>query len=139
VGGAKLAVDSNTLVPRLNERVNLTANISLNGESLPITQAQAVIKNPDGGTETLDLPAGQNTSTTWTPREAGTHAVDIVVTALAPDGSAIERTDFLAIEVQPNLGRGRITLNLILVIALVLLVLIGIVFGIIRLVRRVRR
>ncbi|MGE5644073.1 MAG: esterase/lipase family protein, partial [Byssovorax cruenta] len=47
VGGAKLEAISNTLVPRLNERVTLTANVSLNGQPLQITQAQAVIKSPD--------------------------------------------------------------------------------------------
>jgi hypothetical protein len=61
------------------------------------------------------------------------------VTALAPDRSPIERTDFLAIEVQPNPGRARITFNLVVVIALVLLLIGGILFGIFRLIRRLRR
>lgn len=139
VGGAKLETASSTLVPQLNERVELTANVILNGQPLQITQAQAVIKNPDGDTETVDFPAGQNVSATWTPREPGTHAVDIVVTALAPDGSFIERTDFLAFEVQPNFSKRRITFNLVALIAVVLLVLVGILFGIITFVRRLRR
>jgi uncharacterized membrane protein YjjB (DUF3815 family) len=58
--------------------------------------------------------------------------VDIVVTALAPDGSSIERTDFLAIEVQPGLSTGRITLNLVLAIAAVLLVIALLLFLIVR-------
>jgi hypothetical protein len=139
VGGAKLMSGSNTLIPQLNQPVQLEASVSLNGETLEITQAQAVIKNPDGKVETLDFPAGRNVSVAWTPREPGTHSVDVVITALAPDGSSIERTDFLAIEVQPNLGRTRITFNLVAVIALVLLVLGGIIFGVISLVRRMRR
>src|SRR6266508_3487505 len=139
VGGAKLETASSTLVPQLNEKVNLTANLSLNGQSLQITQAQAVIKNPNGGTQTLDFPAGQNTSVSWIPREPGTHAVDIVVTALAPDGSSIERTNFLAMEVQPNFSKLQISFNLVLLLGLVLLVLIGIFFGITRLLRRTKR
>jgi hypothetical protein len=123
----------------LNEKVNLAASVSLNGEPLQITQAQAIIKSPDGKTQTLDFPAGQSISGTWTPREAGTHAVDIVVTALAPDGTSIERTDFLAIEVQPNFSKLQISFNLILLIALLLFVLIGILFVIIRIIRRVSR
>src|SRR6266545_6674478 len=67
VGGAKLQAASNTLVPQLNEKVNLSANVSLNGQALQITKAQAVIKKPDGTTETLDFPPGQTVSTTWTP------------------------------------------------------------------------
>ena len=139
VGGAKLNAASSTLVPQLNERVNLTANVSLNGQPLQITQAQAIIRKPDGGTETIDFPAGQNVSAAWTPRQAGTHAVDIVVTALAPDGSSIERTDFLAIEVQPGFSKFQISFNLILLIAIVLFVLVGIFGGIVWLVRRLRR
>jgi len=139
IGGAKLQAASNTLVPQLNEKVNLSANVSLNGQALQITKAQAVIKKPDGTTETLNFPAGQNISGTWTPREPGTHALDIVVTALAPDGSDIERTDFLAIEVQPSFSKFQISFNLVLVITLVILVFVGILFGIIRLVRRVSR
>ena len=139
VGGARLQAASNTLVPRVNEKVSLTANVSLNGQPLRITQAQAVIRNPNGETETLDFPGGQNPSVTWTPHEPGTHAVDIVVTALGPDGSSIERTNFLAIEVQPSFSKLQISLNLVLLIGLVLLLLAGILLGIIRLVRGVRR
>jgi hypothetical protein len=139
VGGAKLQASSNTLVPQLNEEVNLAANISLNGQLLQITQAQATIKDPNGNTETLDFPTGQTISTTWTPHESGTHAVDIHVIALAPDGSSIERTDFLAVEVQPEFSKFQTSLNLALLVGLVVLVLVGILFGIIRLLRRPRR
>jgi pimeloyl-ACP methyl ester carboxylesterase len=139
VGGAKLAAASSTLIPQLREPVQFEASVSLNGEALQITQAQAAIKRPDGETETLAFPAGPKVSVTWTPQEPGTHGVDIVVTALAPDGSSIERTDFLAVEVQPNPSKAQITFNLVIVIALVLLVLGGIIYGMIRLVRRVRR
>jgi pimeloyl-ACP methyl ester carboxylesterase len=138
-GGAKLASDSSTLIPQLNQPVELDAKVSLNGEPLQITKAQAVIRDPDGNLETLDFPAGQNASLSWTPRETGTHSVDIVVTALAPDGSSIERTDFLAVEVQPNTGTVRSTLNLVAVIALVVLVIGGSLFVLIWLIRRIRR
>jgi hypothetical protein len=139
VGGANMTAASNTLVPRLNEKVNLSASVSLNGQPLQITQAQATIRNPDGKTETIDFAAGQNVSAIWTPHEVGTHAVDIIITALAPDGSSIERTAFLAVEVQPTFSKFQISLNLILLIAMVLLVVFAILFGIFRLLRRARR
>jgi len=139
VGGAKLKADSSTLVPQLKQPVQFDASVALNGQPLEITQAKAVIKNPDGKMETLDFPTGQNISATWTPREPGTHGVDIVVTARTPDGSSIERTGFLAVEVQPNPGKGKITFNLIVLIALVLLVLAGIILGAIVLIRRLHR
>ncbi|MGE5463708.1 MAG: esterase/lipase family protein [Syntrophothermus sp.] len=139
VGGAKLEANSSTLVPKVGQSVQFEARVSLNGQPLAITQAQAVIKHPDGKVERLDFPTGQNTSVTWTPTEPGTHGVDIVVTAQAPDGSSIERTDFLAIEVQPNPTPTQITFNLVAVIAIVLFVLGLILFGVVRLVRRLTR
>jgi len=126
VGGAKLEARSSTLVPHINEQVRFDAALSLNGQSLEIKEAKAIIKDSDGKTETLNFPSGQQISTTWNPPTPGSYAVDIVVTGLVPDGSTVERTDFLAIEVQPNPGKLQITFNLIvlLVIALFILFLI---------------
>jgi hypothetical protein len=132
VGGAKLEATSNTLIPQIKEKVVLNANLTLNGQPLEIKEAKAVIKDSDGKTETLNFPAGQNVSTTWTPNKAGTYAVDIIVTGVAPDGSTIERTSFLAIEVQPNPSKGQITFNLVAVIVAVVFVLILILFAILR-------
>lgn len=132
VGGSKLEATSNTLVPQIKEKVELHANLTLNGQPLEIKEASAVIKDSDGKTETLNFPAGQNISTTWNPTKAGTYAVDIIVTGIAPDGSPVERTDFLAIEVQPNPSKGQITFNLVAVIAVVVLILILILFAIFR-------
>ena len=139
VGGAKLETASSTLVPQLRQEVRFEANVSLNGQPLEIARAQAVIRNPQGEIQTLDFSPGHDVSVSWMPLEPGTHGVDIVVTAFAPDGTSIERTDFLAIEVQPSLGRAQITFNLVAVFALVLLVLGGIAFGVLKLVRRLRR
>ena len=143
VGGAKLEASSNTLVPQPNEQVEFTANLSLNGQPLEIRSAQAVIKDSDGKIETLNFPSGHTVSTAWTPKIPGTYAVDIVVTGLAPDGTTIERTDFLAIEVQTNPGKIQITFNLVAVIVIVLLVLFLILRFLLRgagkLVRRARK
>ncbi len=139
VGGAKLEAKSNTLVPRINEQVQFDAQLLLGDQLLEITEAKAVIKDSDGDIQTVKFPAGQNISTTWTPTNAGTYAVDIVVTGIAPDGSSVERTDFLAVEVQPNPSKGQITFNLVAVIAGVVLLLILIVFFIFRGTRSVTR
>ncbi len=123
VGGAKLEATSNTLIPQIKEKVELNANLTLNGQPLDIKEASAVIKDSDGNIETLNFPAGQNIVASWTPQKAGTYAVDIIVTGTAPDGSPVERTDFLAIEVQTNQSKGQITFNLVAVIVIVLVVL----------------
>jgi hypothetical protein len=122
VGGATLEATSSTLVPRPGEPVEFNANLSLGGQPLEISAAQAVIKDEEGKVQTLDFPTGQRISATWTPTKPGTYAVDIVVTGRAPDDSAIERTAFLAIEVQTNPGKIQITFNLVAVIVIVLLV-----------------
>jgi len=143
VGGAKLEAKSNTLVPQINEQVRFEASLSLGGQMLEITEAKAKIKDSDGNTQTVNFPAGQNISTTWTPTKMDTYAVDIVVTGLAPDDSMIERTDFLAVEVQPNPGKGQVTFNLVVVIAVVVLILVLILVllfrGIRGAVRKVRK
>ncbi|HLO13636.1 MAG TPA: hypothetical protein VK206_02330, partial [Anaerolineales bacterium] len=139
VGGAKLETKSSTLIPELNEKVEFTAHLSLNGQPLEIKEAKALIKNSAGINETLNFPSGQNISAAWTPRDPGTYAVDILVTGLAPDGSTIERTGFLSVEVQPNPNKTQTTLNLILLLTIVVLLLFGILYGIVRLTRRARR
>ena len=139
VGGAKLEAASTTLVPQLNEKVEFTARLTLNDQPLEIKAAQALIQDSDGNVETLDFPAGQAVSAAWTPKAPGAYAVDIVVTGSAPDGSPVERTDFLAVEVQPNRSRGQVTFNLFALIAGVVLVLALILFGVYRAVRRIVR
>jgi pimeloyl-ACP methyl ester carboxylesterase len=139
VGGARLETQSSTLVPELNDRVEFTTNISLNGQALEIMDAQAVIKNAEGAIETIQFPAGRNVSVTWTPRNPGTHAVDVVVTGNAPDGSTIERTDFLAIEVQPNVSRPAVIFKAMLLMAIIVVGLVGVLYGIVRLIRRAHR
>jgi hypothetical protein len=132
VGGAKLEASSSTLVPQPNERVRLEARLSLGGQALEITQAQALIKDAEGNVETLVFPAGQTVAVEWIPSTPGTYAVDVVVSGLAPDGTPIERTDFLAIEVQTNPGKAQINFNLVALIAGIVLVLGLILFGVFR-------
>jgi pimeloyl-ACP methyl ester carboxylesterase len=132
VGGARLEASSTTLIPRPNEEVTLSAKLTLNGQPMEIKEAKAVIKDSDGKTETLIFPGGLNVSTTWTPKTPGTYAVDVVVTGSAPDGTPVERTDFLAIEVQTDPSKGQITFNLAALIAGVVLVLFLILFLVLR-------
>jgi hypothetical protein len=138
-GGAMLSAQSSTLIPRLGEQVQLTAEVSLDGKLLEIKQAHAVLRDPDGGVEILDIPSGTQVSTQWTPRIPGTYGVDIVVTGVAADGAVIERTAFLSVDVQPNPSKLQVTGNLILVIGLVIFVLGLLLFAVIWFVRRVAR
>jgi hypothetical protein len=139
VGGAILRARSNTLIPKLGEQVQISADVSLDGQLLKITQAQAVIRAPDGGVELVEFTPGTNTSTLWIPKVPGVHGVDIVVTSTALDGSPIERTAFLSVDVQPNPSKLKVTVNLVLIIGLVVLVLGLIVFAITRVIRKIVR
>ncbi len=143
VGGAKLEARSDTLVPKIQQPVKLEAALSLAGQPLEITQAQALIRDADGNIQTLNFPAGQAVSVEWLPQRSGTYAVDVIVTGLAPDGSTVERTDFLALEVQTNPGKGQVTFNLMALIFGVLLALGLTLFGVFkgagRLLRRVKK
>jgi hypothetical protein len=117
IGGATLNAQSNTLISKLGEQLQFSASLSLGGQLLEIKQAQAVIRAPDGKTDTVVFIPGKQISTVWVPRTVGTYGVDIVVTGIAPDGSPVERTAFLSVEVQSNPGKIQGILNLILVIA----------------------
>lgn len=139
VGGAMLSAQSSTLIPKIGEQVQLNAEVSLDGQLLDITQAQAVIRDPDGGIEKIDFAPGGKITTVWTPKLSGTHGIDVVVTGTAPDGSSVERTAFLSVDVQPNTSKLQVTGNLALVIGLLVLLLGLIVLFIFRGVRKIAR
>lgn len=139
VGGAMLSAQSSALIPQIGEQIQFRAALSLNDQPLEIKQAQAVIRDPNGGIEQLDFAPGAQIAKTWTAKVAGTHGVDIVVTGVAADGSAVERTAFLSVEVQPNMSKTQITLNLILVIVAVALILALIVYAFARGIRKIAR
>jgi len=124
VGGAKLETRSSTLIPKVGQQVDLGASLILDGEQLEISAGQAVIRGQDGKVETLEFQPGRNASTSWTSSSAGLYAVDIIVTGLAPDGSLIERTNFLTLQVQPEISSQRITINLAAILAAVLILLL---------------
>lgn len=124
IGGAKLETRSSTLIPQVGERVDLGAGLVLNGQQLDITAGQVTIRGEDGKIETLEFQPGRNATTSWTSSSAGLYAVDISVTGLAPDGSLIERSNFLALQVLPELSSRRITFNLAAVLLAVLFLLI---------------
>lgn len=139
VGGAMLSAQSSTLIPQIGEQVQLSADVSLDGQLLQISQASAIVRDPDGGVEKIDFVPGGKISTTWTPKIPGTHGVDIVVTSAAPDGSPVERTAFLSVDVQPNPSKLQVTGNLVMVIGLVVLLLGLIVMFFFRGVRKIAR
>ena len=137
VGGAVLRAQSNTLIPKPGEQVQLSADVTLDGQLLEIKQAQAVIRDPDGGVELVEFAPGTNISAQWTPKVSGTHGVDIVITGTASDGAPVERTAFLSVDVQPDPSKLQVTGNLVMVIGLVILVLGLLIFAFTRGIRKI--
>jgi pimeloyl-ACP methyl ester carboxylesterase len=121
VGGAVLRANASQLLPAMNQSITFTGALELPGKTLTNTAIKAVIHKPDGKEEELSLDGG---NADWTPTETGVHGVDIVAQAAAPDGSPIERTTFLSVEVQPAAEKGRRNLTLLLIAAGTLLVLL---------------
>ena len=107
--------------PPLNQSITFSGALELTGRALTNTAIKAIIRTPDGKEEELGLSGGK---ADWTPAQTGVHGVDIIAQATAPDGSPIERTTFLAIEVQPAAEKGRRNLNLIVIAAGALFLLV---------------
>jgi len=122
-GGAVLSAQTSTLVPRTGESVRITARLELAGQAVPLQDAKALIRSPDGRLQTVALTGtGAERAAAWTPSLPGLHAVDVAVLGMGPDGLPIERTAFLSVDVQPDEGLMPYV-NLAIVIVIVLLLL----------------
>ncbi len=107
VGGAQLLTDVNTLLPAMGEQVALVASLRLGSEDLPLREARASIRHPDGSSESIPLSvSGSQAKISMRPEGAGLYGVDLTAIGSAPDGTLIERSAFLAIEAQPQASRG---------------------------------
>ena len=100
VGGALLQASTSTLLPEVGETVTLTTELT-GEEQLETLSVEAVIRRPDGATQTLALePAGSSWHTTWRPVQRGLHGIDVTARAESEAGLIVERTVFLAVDVQ---------------------------------------
>ncbi len=127
-GGATLSARTDLTVPALNETVNVTADLTGDGQPVPLQSAQAILRKPDGSVETLDMSINGNTAALEiTPSASGIYGIEVSVTALAPDGMPVDRAAFLSFEVQPvdeQIARIRY-----LVVGAILVFLVGIIFA----------
>lgn len=114
VGGALLRANASQLLPPMNEPIRFNGALELPGRALSSTAIKAMVRKPDGSEEELVLSGG---SAEWTPAQIGVHGIDIIAHAIAPDGSPIERTTFLSVEVQPAAEKGRRNLDLLIAAA----------------------
>jgi pimeloyl-ACP methyl ester carboxylesterase len=109
VGGARLQAAAAPLLPRAGETVHLTAGLDLDGQALPLTAAEALIRQPDGRVETLTLSlAGAQAQADWRPSALGLYGVDVRVSGTDPAGATVERTSFVAVEARPGTDATRV-------------------------------
>jgi pimeloyl-ACP methyl ester carboxylesterase len=100
-GGATLTAQTNKTVPALNEPVHVSADLTIDGGPVPIQSAQAVLRQPDGSAEILDMIVTENSAALEiTPKSSGIYGVEVTVTAQTADGMPIDRAAFLSFEVQ---------------------------------------
>ena len=98
-GGAQLTASVDSLLPELGQAINI--NASLNGTE--IESAQAIITQPDGAKQTIDLTPKNGTFTgTFTPSQPGLHGIEVTVLGTTADGITVDRAAFLTFEVQPK-------------------------------------
>ena len=104
VGGAHLTASALPLLPKLGQKVDLKGTLELD-KTLWDINITALIHKPDGSSENILLRGNNNAkSITWLPKQLGLHGVDIVAKAVTADNLVIERTNFLAVDVQPKVN-----------------------------------
>jgi pimeloyl-ACP methyl ester carboxylesterase len=104
-GGAVLEAQTNLLLPEVDQPVHITARLLLGGQVLPLETAEATVLAPDGGQLTLPLaPEMDQARVEWTPQSAGLHSLVVSVVGRLPDGSPVERVEFMTVEAQPEKG-----------------------------------
>jgi pimeloyl-ACP methyl ester carboxylesterase len=130
-GGAVLKAKVSKLLPGPNEFVDLTAQMELAGQALPIREAKAVIRYPDGKAETMGLTAsGDQWKATFIPTASGVYGINIQVSGSTPDGTPLEREAFLSVQGQPSASQVTtsqrwISVVVLLVLAAIFVLILG--------------
>ena len=128
-GGAVLKASAEPILPKLNEKVELSVDLILGDQPLTIQKAEAAIRSPNGQQEKINLTVeGKRARASWRPSQPGLYGIDLSVIGIAPDGLNIERGAFLSVEGQPNVSSTHITLILVL-LGVGLLLIISLFIG----------
>lgn len=127
-GGATLSAQTSLTVPRLNETITISANLTADGIPVTLKTAQAIIRKPDGSTETLEMNIdGNSAALEVTPKASGVYGIEVSITAQASDGTLIDRAASLSFEVQPEneqITNTRLLVGAVIVVLLFMVILI---------------
>jgi pimeloyl-ACP methyl ester carboxylesterase len=131
-GGARLEASQDKTIPTPGESVNITAALTTDGAPVPMQSARAILRKPDGSTETLEMKIdGHEAQLTVRPFVSGIYSLEIDVVAQSADGFIVDRAAFLTFEVQPSILQTRIVL-LLLVCGLILVVAVLVLLALFR-------
>jgi len=112
-GGATLTASTSLTVPRVDEAVLVSAEITSDGLPVAINTAQAVLRKP--GAETLAMSYNLNSATLdIIPKTSGIYGIEVDIAAQNLDGTPIDRAAFLSFEVQPMSGQFTLARGLVI-------------------------
>ena len=99
VGGASIAASLSSNVPSVGEQVELTATLKLEEQPLPLESGKVVIHTPDGRTEDVIFAEQDGgIGAAFLPEMEGVYGIDVDMSSVAPDGSMVQRSTYLAFE-----------------------------------------
>jgi pimeloyl-ACP methyl ester carboxylesterase len=126
-GGALLQTTQDITVPRLNETVTIRGTLTADGAAVPLTSAAAMVRQPDGSLETLDMTVnGNQAELKIMPGMSGIYGIEVNVLATSVDGNVIDRAAFLTFEVEPaSMETSRNQIIAAGVVVILLFVIIG--------------
>ncbi len=128
-GGATLQATLDKLTLPVNDPVSLHAQLTVAGQAITLTSAQARVRQPDGQVETYALAVqGDRATLTLTPAQSGLHGVEVSLSAQTAAGLNVDRAAHLVFEAQPtaaDITKYRLLAGIIL--GVVLVVAVGLV------------
>jgi hypothetical protein len=102
-GGALLETVQDITVPRVNETVTIIGNLTADGAAVPLTSASAIMQQPDGLVESLEMAVdGNRAELKVAPQMPGIYGIEVNVLANSVDGNVIDRAAFLTFDAQPT-------------------------------------
>ena len=126
IGGASLSTQTSLTVPRLNETVTISADLTVEGAPITLETAEVALRKPDNSIETLSMViAGNSATLDITPKSSGIYGIEVYVSAQASDDTLIDRGASLSFEVQP--ANKQIAYTRLLVGSTIVVLLVGII------------
>ena len=110
------------LLPVAGQSVRISARLESGIQDIQAASVQAVVRSFLGGSETIALQAnGEGFEAVWKTKQAGLHAIDLSYTGTLPDGSSVQRSAFLTVDVQPPIHSPEMTFLFVVAIVATLL------------------